>query len=687
VPPGATHAPVSVTVNQLTAQYHLPFNVAFSQGNTFDASSFSPPVSFTLNGADLELDVADLNGDNKPEVVAEGTATRSYAFRNTHNGSTITTSSLVVDDTVLITEPRLLDINGDSKPDLLGAASIARNNTSTVSEIEFNNSVITANNLTGFADLNLDGRIDLAGTNGANASTHENQSRLGPFASGGFPTISSSMNLTKASTGGYTIAADFNNDGWPDIASTNPLSDNFTVWRNNGGPRLVLSLFSSLGTTTTMDVPQRLYAGDLDTDGKMDLVVVYGSTGTSGALVSVFHNQSTGSITFSRQDFTLSSLAGPATIGDLDGDGKPEIIVTHEAANTFTILKNISTPGTITATSFSASTHSLTLPRAVASGDINSDGKLDLIFTSAPNALLVLENLMPSAVITFTGQPSPVTTCAGNDASFSVAASGDNNFQYQWQVDNGGFVNLSNDAAYSGVNTSTLTVIAPAASLNGNVYRVLVGGDATAPRPSGTATLTIDPALCNTPPVITPDTLVALVEGEVNISLLSFLSDPENNLDLSTLRIVTQPSSGATAQIVDGSLVINYKGISFSGRDRVVIEICDQRASCTQEEIFIDVIGDIKVYNAVSPNGDDKNEYLRLEYIELFETTEKNRVSIFNRWGDRVYEAADYNNDNIRFDGRNKNGNDLPSGTYFYKIDFFGNPKRKTKTGYFSLKR
>lgn len=766
VPAGGTHAPVSVTANQLTAQYHLPFNVVFSQGITFGASSFGPPVNFTLTGADLELDVADVNGDNKADVIAEGTLTRSYVFMNQQAGANINTLSLVADDTILITEPRCMDINGDSMPDLLGAASIARNNTSTVSEIEFNNAVITANNLTGFADLNRDGRIDLVGTNGANASVHENQSRLGPFASGGFPTISSAMNLIKASTGGYTVAADFNNDGWPDIASTNPASDNFTVWSNNGGPRLVLSMFTSPGTTTTMDTPQRLYAGDLDTDGKMDLVVIYGSTGTSGTQLSVFHNQSTSAITFSRQDFTLSNLAGPSAIADLDGDGKPEIITTHEASGSFTIMKNVSIAGTINASSFTFSTLPLTSPRAVAAGDINSDGRLDLIFTSASSSLIVLENLMPRATISITAQPAPTATCEAGNASFSVTATGDNNLVYQWQVDNGGFVNLANDAVYSGVNSNTLTITAAPLTLNGKSYRVLVHGDATLNSTSSVASLTvntrptqpvvtssvipagntisicsgdvtltapagfssylwstsatsqqittsqagsytvqvtgangcisiasstltvvINTALCNIPPVINPDTVVTQIEGKVNFDLTQFISDTDNNLDFSTLKIISQPTSGATATIVGNNLVIDYSGKNFSGPDHIIIEICDLSGSCTQEEIIINVIGDIYVYNAVSPNNDAKNDFLFLQYIDALENTRENRVSIYNRWGDKVYEATNYDNAKVKFEGKNSNGNDLPSGTYYFKIDFFGKPKRGQKTGYFSLKR
>lgn len=87
----------------------------------------------------------------------------------------------------------------------------------------------------------------------------------------------------------------------------------------------------------------------------------------------------------------------------------------------------------------------------------------------------------------------------------------------------------------------------------------------------------------------------------------------------------------------------------------------------------------LTVYNAVSPNSDDAlNSYLRIEGLPT-----NNKVKIFNRWGDTVFDISKYNNDSRKFEGKNDNGKDLPSGTYFYEIEANG----KTYTGYLSLKR
>lgn len=93
---------------------------------------------------------------------------------------------------------------------------------------------------------------------------------------------------------------------------------------------------------------------------------------------------------------------------------------------------------------------------------------------------------------------------------------------------------------------------------------------------------------------------------------------------------------------------------------------------------------EIDIYNAMSPNSDDNlNPYFKIEHIET--VSPENKVTIYNRWGDVVFEVADYNNsvEGKRFNGVSDKGKDLPSGTYFYKIELAS----KTITGYLSLKR
>lgn len=108
-------------------------------------------------------------------------------------------------------------------------------------------------------------------------------------------------------------------------------------------------------------------------------------------------------------------------------------------------------------------------------------------------------NLISAAAVLNVNQPVNITSdpvnaeeCAGQNAIFTVAASG-TSLTYQWQVSvNGGpFVNLSNTAPYSGVNTNILTVTGVTTSMNGYSFRAIVDGPPCGAVNSGVGTLTV----------------------------------------------------------------------------------------------------------------------------------------------------------------------------------------------------
>lgn len=202
------------------------------------------------------------------------------------------------------------------------------------------------------------------------------------------------------------------------------------------------------------------------------------------------------------------------------------------------------------------------------------------------------------------------------------------------------------------------------------------------------AQISITFIICNNAaPVIQPIPVTTFIGSRVVISLLDIISDEDDNLDLSTLRVINnQTQQGAPTQIDNSfNLIIDYAGRGFTGMDIVSIEVCDLLNACTQQQLTIDLIGDVVVYNAMSPNGDGLNDTLIIQYIDLIEELRENKVTVYNRWGDVVFEVSNYDNINRAFRGLNKNGNELPAGNYFYKIEFKSG--LSTKTGFISLKR
>jgi gliding motility-associated-like protein len=196
--------------------------------------------------------------------------------------------------------------------------------------------------------------------------------------------------------------------------------------------------------------------------------------------------------------------------------------------------------------------------------------------------------------------------------------------------------------------------------------------------------VTVIPEPCaNQPPVFIATQSTATLSGNISIDLASLISDTDNNLDLASLKIVSQPISGAIAEISNTILMIDYSGLSFTGLDKTTIEVCDLLASCTQQDITIEVVGNLIIYSGISPNGDPFNEKWIIQNIESLPDTKVNHVKIYNRWGDLVYETDNYDNDTRAFRGINKNGMEVSSGVYFYKIEFKSG--RKMLSGYITV--
>ncbi len=84
----------------------------------------------------------------------------------------------------------------------------------------------------------------------------------------------------------------------------------------------------------------------------------------------------------------------------------------------------------------------------------------------------------------------------------------------------------------------------------------------------------------------------------------------------------------------------------------------------------------IKFVTVITPNGDGENDVLEFEGLEDFPL---NKIQIFNRWGVRIYEQLNYQNDDIRFAGT-RDGVELPPGIYYYILEFEGFEIKKSLT-------
>ena len=194
---------------------------------------------------------------------------------------------------------------------------------------------------------------------------------------------------------------DLDGDGKSDWAVTNLNGNTVSVFRNTSSSGTFSFVEADISTGTGTN-PYSVCIGDIDGDGKPDLVV----TNYLGSKVSVFRNTSTvGTISFAAKvDFTVGTNSTSVRIGDIDGDGKPDLAVANYSSTTVSVLRNTSTSGAVSfATKVDLTTG--TNPVSVSIGDIDGDGKPDLAIANyGISTVSVFRNTSTSGILSFSAK-------------------------------------------------------------------------------------------------------------------------------------------------------------------------------------------------------------------------------------------------------------------------------------------
>lgn len=208
---------------------------------------------------------------------------------------------------------------------------------------------------------------------------------------------------------------DFDGDGKSDVATSNEVATDIGVYKNTSnisGINFAARQTVSLGISSPT---KNINCGDIDGDGKPDLVVS-GAGDSYGQTIFIFKNISptAGIILFDTPVTKVLGSNGAARIAirDLNLDGKPDLVVTNRSINQVSIFPNTSTVGTI---SFGTVKNIVVTgalhTNGLATEDLDNDGLPEIILnTYHQHNIYILKNQSTTAAISF--QTSPISLVA-----------------------------------------------------------------------------------------------------------------------------------------------------------------------------------------------------------------------------------------------------------------------------------
>lgn len=360
-----------------------------SQSAPFDAGSQFRRIELQTGASPGGVEVADLNGDGRPDLVVTNESGTASIYLNDGDGRFRQPAGSPFAAGEQPNDVAIADFNGDKRPDLAFANHEAHSITVLLGDGKGGlkaapavpvNSVPHPHGIAA-ADLDRDGKVDLVvdswgqnrlellrgDGNGhfaewqmVSVGQHPYQRpRIADVNKDGWPDLlasnldSKDLSVLLGGPRGFTTASgspfaagdgpfglatgDFDGDGHLDVAVVNSPSsavqsgrDGLTLLLGDGSGRFAMTAGSPLDTGSR---PNRIATGDLDHDGHDDVAV---SRPDNGSIVLFYLGPK--AALQRREEISLGKGAKGVAIADLNGDGRKDIAVTLQGAARLILL-------------------------------------------------------------------------------------------------------------------------------------------------------------------------------------------------------------------------------------------------------------------------------------------------------------------------------------------------------------
>jgi hypothetical protein len=346
-----------------------PSTVPIVSGGT-NPLSFSAATTYAVGSSPAEDRVADLAGNGAQDIVVENSASNTVSVLLGNGDGTFKPAvnySTGADPWSL----EIGDVNGDGKLDIV----TCNNSDSTVSvllgngdgtfksAVNYSTGANTNPECMRLADLNGDGRLDIVTANASSASNN-----ISVLLNQGSGTFGAPATFATATHPTSLAIGDLNGDGKQDIVTANYASNNVSVLFGKGDGTFQAAVNYSCGAE-----PETVVVADFNSDGHPDIATV----NYSPSSVSVLLNKGDGTFA-GHVDYNTGSGPYSLDVADVNHDGVPDIVTTNHVANTVSVLLGNGN-GTFASHVDYATGNG---PFWVALGDFNGDGFGDVAVTN-----------------------------------------------------------------------------------------------------------------------------------------------------------------------------------------------------------------------------------------------------------------------------------------------------------------